>query len=470
MPSRVYILYTGGTIGMKELPSGALAPATQEELLESLGYLGKTVGIVWDLGSLTEEDGAELPPLDSSAVGPSHWLTIAQTLERVYERYDGFVVLHGTDTLAYTASALSFLLVNLNKPVVLTGSQKPIFDERTDAHQNLANALYVAGFKATGLPKVPEVTVCFGDSLLRGNRTRKVSTSAWQGFSSPNYPPLGDLGETIRIHRSLVRPAPDPESPFYIHRRLNPQVMDLTLFPGIQSEEFRAVTSLPNLQGVVLRTFGSGTTPRDPDLLEAVGSAAERGLLLLVVTQCLEGGVDLGRYDASSALLQERLVSGFDITPEAALTKLMWILALESGPEAGVQLAQSQRGEQSWNEFKLHFGGLPQPTVIHEVSRRAAGPVSRSRLRRALVRCHGVETDGPLRIFLNAAGLAPDTPPQDVRCLAEAEVVEGRAVAEVTQGVKKLMVEDRPFRLTVTAGGQPFSYGSLNLNLLVEAD
>ncbi|MGE0490632.1 MAG: asparaginase [Vulcanimicrobiota bacterium] len=469
MKTSVYILYTGGTIGMKPGSTGALVPASRDELLACLTGLGEESGVAWELGSLTEEDGSEVGPLDSSAVSPAHWVTIAAALERVYAKYDGFVVLHGTDTLAYTASALSFLLVNLAKPVILTGAQRPIFCERTDAHQNLINALHIAGYKATGLPLVAEVAVCFGDALLRGNRTRKYSTAAWQGFASPNYPRLGDLGETIVIHKSRLRPVPDAEAPFYIHRRLEGEVMDVTLFPGVKASQFQAMTSLPGLRGLLLRTFGSGTTPRNPELLEAIGEAARRGLALLVITQCYEGSVDLGRYDASSALLEERLSSGFDLTPEAALTKLMWLLALESGREAGVQLAISHRGEQSFNQFDLVFPPPTEATNLHEVSQRAAGPVSRARLKRAIVRVSGLESQAPVRVFLNAAGLSPQTPSQDVRCLAELNPDGGHAVADVSEGVKRLMVAERPFRLTVTAAGQPFSYQRLTLSLLLEA-
>ena len=199
-------------------------------MVTELEGAGDGQGIDWDLHSLTVDDGSELAPLDSSAVGPEHWLTIAASIERLYPRYDGFVVIHGTDTLAYTASALSFLLVNLAKPVVLTGSQRPIFFERNDAHQNFLNALYVAGYNAVGLPCVPEVTVCFGDHLLRGNRTRKISVEARAAFSSPNYPVLGTFGGSIYIDRTRVREAPSSDRPFYVHRKLEDRVMDLTLY------------------------------------------------------------------------------------------------------------------------------------------------------------------------------------------------------------------------------------------------
>jgi L-asparaginase len=470
--SKVYVLYTGGTFAMQPSipgqPSSPLVPAGADRLREALAGLGRDQGIAWDLRSLTEADGSEVGPLDSSSVGPQHWLTIAQAIERVYQNYDGFVVIHGTDTMAYTASALSFLLVNLGKPVVVTGSQTPIFVERTDAYQNFLNALYVAGYKATGVPRVPEVTVCFGDHLLRGNRTRKVSVDARAGFASPNYPPLGTFGTSIRINRKRVRKAPPADRPFYVHRSLDDRVMDLTLYPGVKGSQLRPFFERDDLKGFVLRTFGSGTTPRDPELLEAVASAARQGKMLLVVTQCLEGGVDLGRYDASATLLERRIISGFDLTPEAALTKLMWMMSMEQGPEIEAQMQMSHRGEQSHEHHHLSFPGCQQ--VLSETySGHPTVPIERKSLRRALLRVRDCDAT-ELRFFLNASGVEPDTPAEDVRCLGRLRPSSGQGVVEVTDGLGKLLVPNRPLRITVTAGGQPFSLGRMDLTILVAAE
>ena len=466
------MLYTGGTLGMKPSIPGNLAsplyPASLDELREALGDMGEEAGISFELGTLTEDDGSAIAPFDSSEVSPKHWLTIGAAIERVYERFDGFVVIHGTDTLAYTASALSFLLVNLAKPVVFTGAQRPLFFERTDGRQNLTNALYVAGYKATGLPLIPEVTVCFGDTLLRGNRTRKISTSARDGFESPNYPPLGYLGEPIQIYQDRVRSAPAPNAPFYVHRRLVSEVMDVSLFPGIRAPQLKALMEQPDLKGLVLRTFGSGTTPRDPQLLEVVANAAADGKALLVITQCLEGRVDLGRYDASMRLLKERVVSGFDLTPGAALTKLMWLLALEQGDELAVQLQVSHRGEQSFNQFDLFWGPLER-SPVSEFSGRPHGLVEKRRLERALLRIHGLESEGRILIFLNAAGLTAEAYADDVRCVAIIRSTDPDQVVDLTQGLKRLMVEAQPVRLTLTSEGREFSAEQLHLSLLVEA-
>lgn len=472
--SVVYILYTGGTLGMKPTVPGNLAsplePASLDELRELVGELGNEAGIRCELGSLTEEDGSAVAPFDSSEVSPDHWLTIAAAIERVYQDFDGFVVIHGTDTLAYTASALSFLLVNLAKPVVLTGAQRPLCFERTDGRQNLISAVYVAGHKATGLPLVPEVTVCFGDALLRGNRTVKTSTTARDGFSSPNYPPLGDMGEPIQIYQDRIRSLPPAHAPFYVHRKLVREVMDVTLFPGVRADQLRALFSQPDLRGVVLRTFGSGNTPRDPHLLEVVANAAAEGKALMVITQCLEGRVDLGRYDASTRLLRERVVSGFDLTPAAALTKLMWMLALEQGEELALQLQISHRGEQSFNQFDLSWGpiGEPEPVPLADLSGRPHGLVEPKRLERAILRLHGLRAEGPLLVFINAAGLSAEARRYDVRRVAVIEEPGSSEVLDLTAGVRRLIVEGQPIRLTLTAEGRTFSAEQVDLSLLVE--
>lgn len=470
--TKVAVLYTGGTFGMvPSIPgvlSSPLVPADRETILEALSGAGRGQGIEWDLHSLSEADGSELAPLDSSAVSPQDWLAIAATIERLYADYDGFVVLHGTDTLAYTASALSFLLVNLAKPVVLTGSQCPLFFERNDAYQNFLNALYVAGYRAVGLPCVPEVSVCFGDYLLRGNRTRKVSVQAWEAFSSANYPPLGIFGQSIQIDRKRIRTGPSSERPFYVHRRLEDRVMDLTLYPGVRGDQLRAVFERDDVKGFVLRTFGSGTTPRDPELLEAVAAAARQGKVMLVVTQCIEGSVDLGRYDASTTLLEAGVVSGFDLTPEAALTKLMWLLALEEGQELQGQIQMSHRGEQSYHHYHLVLDGCNgQPVQTFSV--RPSAPFARANLRRALLRVNGSNNER-LTFFLNATGVDPTTPESDVRSLGSMEILDGRGILDVTRNLQKLMVENRPLRLTITAAGEALDFGRIDLTLLVSSD
>jgi L-asparaginase/Glu-tRNA(Gln) amidotransferase subunit D len=317
---------------------------------------GEQHGLGWKLAYLTDENGVELGPIDSSAVRPYHWHCIASTIQRNYTDYEGFVVIHGTDTLAYTASALSFLIQNLDKPVVLTGSQLPIFQTRNDARLNFLNAMAVAGHSWSGLPSIPEVLVAFGDSLLRGNRSRKSTTRGWQGFVSPNFPPLGQLTETVRIHHvygipgrstktglqggsrgflqpsratslaSEVKVGETSVSGLVLERHWDDRVLDLTLFPGIRAAQLKVLLNEPDLKGLLLRCYGSGNAPDDPDLIAQLKLAHQRGVAIVVVSQCSEGQVDLGRYATGASLAEFGAISGFDLTPEAALTKMMWLL------------------------------------------------------------------------------------------------------------------------------------------------
>ncbi len=263
--TNVLVIYTGGTIGMVHSAPGNLAsplrPGTEAELRAAIRIDNPLGGIAWDMKSLTDLAGNPLGALDSSSVGPREWRYMAAKIAENYESYDGFVILHGTDTMAYTASALSFLLENLAKPVIMTGSQLPIADVRTDGILNLINALYIAGHRATGLPCVPEVAICFADVLLRGNRTTKVSTARWQGFDTPNYPHLGRIGESIEIDASalLDRPA----AAFVAHTALKESVTTVTLYPGMSPAVLANMLSV-DAEGFILRSFGTGNAPESP--------------------------------------------------------------------------------------------------------------------------------------------------------------------------------------------------------------
>lgn len=312
--SHVYIAYTGGTIGMAQTADG-YAPVP--------GYLAE------QLAAMPELRSAQMPDvtvheydtlLDSANMTPANWYQIAQDIADNYDRYDGFVVLHGTDTMAYTASALPFMLDGLAKPVVVTGSQIPLFEVRSDGRHNLINSLLIAG----GQP-IPEVCLCFGDRLLRGCRSQKVEADGLSAFSSPNFPPLGRFGIDIEIAWDLVRPSPD--DPLNVRAIINPPVAVLRLFPGITADLLRTVLQ-PPLRGLVLETYGVGNGPeRDADFIAALAEATARGLVVVACTQCVRGRVDLSAYQAGSALARAGVVGGGDMTTEAALAKLFYLFS-----------------------------------------------------------------------------------------------------------------------------------------------
>lgn len=323
---KIMIIYTGGTIGMIENPmTGALEPFDFDHLLENVPKLRL---LDLDIQSVEFDN-----PIDSSSMNPVHWQEIAKVIQDNYDNCDGFVVLHGTDTMAYTASALSFMLENLAKPVIITGSQLPIGDVRTDGEENLITALQVAGARdVNGNPMVSEVAILFEDFLLRGNRSTKHSSDNFCAFSSNNYPPLAQIGLGIHFNHEQLHKHPT-DAPLNVKFGMDDNVMYMDLFPGIREDVVKYMFNTPGIKGIVMKTFGSGNGPADKWFIDALMNAKERGIVVVNISQCSNGAVMPERYSAGLGISKSGVVSGGDMTSEAAITKLMHLFGCGLTPQ-----------------------------------------------------------------------------------------------------------------------------------------
>jgi L-asparaginase len=321
-----------------------LVPSSWDEIINYLPAF-KNQNYFDSFGQIDFTYEALEPVIDSSDMNPKSWNKIAEIIYKNYNDFHGFIIIHGTDTLAYTASALSFIFKNLDKPIVLTGSQLPIFHPRTDGIVNLSNAIYIAGHQSFNIDCIPEVCICFNDDVLRGNRSIKTSTNDFEGFSSPNAENLAYLEQKITLNHNLIHNKNDEK--LILKSKFSDNVVNVTVFPGYNPGPLISIVKNQKIEGIVLKTFGAGNLPKTPQWHELIKACEDNNTIIFATTQCPNGRIEIGQYASSETLQSVCVISGKDITSEAALTKLMWVIGNYPYEKRHDILSQNIRGEMS---------------------------------------------------------------------------------------------------------------------------
>ena len=386
MLEKVLIINTGGTIGMVHNdpndPTSPLRPAKDwHEIAKEHPILEKF-----------PTDYCQLDPLiDSSDMCLEVWVKIGEIIEKFYDEYRGFVILHGTDTMAFTASALSFMCKNLSKPIILTGSQVPLQFPRSDALQNLITAIQIAGNEVYGVRLVPEVAIFFRDTLLRGNRARKIDATNYFGFSSPNYPAIGEVGGDIKIIKDrILKPSHEK---FYLDKRFSNEVIVLELFPGLNFSYLKNIFKEGSgIKGVILKTYGNGNAPTSQEFLDFLEYISSQKIVIIDITQCTKGFVKMGLYEASAKLTDIGVISGTDLTPEAAVTKLMYLLgAYKDVKQIKRKMQVDICGEQTLSQYDFSFESDGEFTDYFEIEIVVPKKLKKEYLLRSVARVVGIK-------------------------------------------------------------------------------